>query len=166
MNVGVMITNGGPHPPGKWAAITASRILDIASTASGALLVEAQAFQMKLEAILAGHHTLVQAHERSGLVVEGPARLASEIDTSLHVPDAVDDVIAATKGTNFAEHFAKPEVLAYLARLLHEHFHLSMQIERSWHADAHPDHPHAIAFRERIINGVGASVPPTGSEGV
>jgi hypothetical protein len=150
MNVGILATDGGPHPPEKWAQVTASQIIDIASDAPEAKLREARVFEARVLEILTGHHSLVQEHERGGLANEGPERLATDIDTSGHVPDAVDDIISAAKGTSFAPHFAKPEVRAYVERLLHEHFHHAMHIERSWHADAHPNHPHAKAFREAM----------------
>jgi hypothetical protein len=153
MQIGIMATDGGAHPPEKWARTTASQIISIASSAPDALLREATDFEARLVETLTKHHGLVQDSERGALGTEGPERLASVIDTSQHTPDAVDDVIALARGTSFAAHFAKPEVRAYLERLLHEHFHHSMHIERSWHADANPDHPHAVAFRAIRDNG-------------
>lgn len=149
----LMVTDGGPHPPEKWAALTASQVIEIASTASGALLSEARTFQAKVEAVLVAHHRLVQDHERDALASEGPDRLATDIDTSGHLPDAVDDVIAAARGTSFAAHFAKPETRAYLEELLHNHFHQSMWIERSQIADATPDHLMAKCFRAVATHG-------------
>jgi hypothetical protein len=156
MLVGVLKTDGGPHPAETWAQITASQIIDIGSGASDVRLQEAREFENKLVQILTGHHTEVQASERAGLDQEGPARLVTEIDTSDHLDSALGDVIALARGTSFAAHFAKPEVRAYLTRLLHEHFHHSMHIERSWHADANADHEHSIAFKQRATNGIGA----------
>lgn len=167
MIVGVLATDGGPHPPETWAAVTASQVIDIASSASGALLAEARDFRARVEEILVGHHRLAQEHERGGLATEGAERLGTDIDTSGHVPDAVDDIIAAAKGTSFAAHFAQPPVRAYLERLVHEHFHHSMHIERQWHADSNPEHPHAAAFKERVLNGLGgfAGNPPGSGQG-
>jgi|SRR6516162_388840 len=147
MNVGCMITNGGPHPPEKWAGVTAKMIIDIAATAPEALFREATAFQNKVEQLLVGHHRLAQEHERNALAGEGNARLLADLDTSGHVPDALDDILAAARGTSFAGHFEKPQTQAYLERLLHEHMHHIMLIERSWYADAHPDHPAARLFK-------------------
>jgi hypothetical protein len=147
----VLVTDDGPHPPEEWARITASQIIDIASTTPETRLHEARAFETRVVEILTGHHALVQERERGGLKTEGPERLTNEIDTSDHVPDAVDDIMTAARGTSFASHFAKPEVRAYIERLLHEHFHHAMHIERQWHADAHPDHPHARAFKAAML---------------
>ncbi len=147
MNVGCMITNGGPHPPEKWASVTAGQIIDIAASAPTALLAEARSFEARITSLLTGHHRLAQEHERAALATEGPARLLAPLDTGAHMPDAVDDIVAAARGTSFAAHFQKPETRAYLERLLHEHMHHNMLIERSWHADAHPDEPHSKAFK-------------------
>lgn len=173
-SVGIMATDGGPHPPEKWARVTASQIIDIAASAPEALLREARAFEEKVVGILEGHHGLVQVHERTSLETQGTERLADPINTEGHVPDAVDDIIAAAKGTSFEAHFNLPQrqepqldnegnqvrdvdgnpmivtvpsTREYLEQLLHQHFHHSMHIERSWHADANPDHPHSIAFK-------------------
>ncbi len=149
----LMITDGGPHSPEKWAAVTVRGVIDIAETAPDALLREAREFEDKAVATLTRHHALVQDHERNGLSTEGADRLASNIDPSGHIPDAVDDIIALSKGTSFAAHFATPETREYLERLLHEHFHHSMWIERSWHANAHPDHPLSRLFRAVAADG-------------
>ncbi len=153
MNVGCMITNGGPHPPEKWASVTASQIIDIAASAPETLLRDARAFQAKIEGLLTEHHRSVQESERTALNTAGTDHLAADMDTSYHIPDALDDLVAAAKGTSFHGHFAKPEVQDYLRRLLHEHMHHIMLIERSWHADAHPDHPLSVAFHAVAANG-------------
>jgi hypothetical protein len=153
MNVGCMITNGGPHPPEKWASVTAQKIIDISANAPDALYREARAFQAKIEELLVGHHRLAQEHERVALATEGPDRLVTELDTGAYVPDALDDILAAARGTSFAAHFAKPETQVYLARVLREHTHSIMHVERSWHADAHPDHEHSKAFKAVQANG-------------
>jgi hypothetical protein len=147
MNVGCMITNGGPHPPEKWASVTAQKIIDISANAPDALYREARAFQAKIEELLVGHHRLAQEHERAALATAGTTRLVADIDTSGHVPDALDDVLAAARGTSFAAHFAVPRVQQYVERVLHEHTHDIMYLERSCHADVHPDHPSAKAFK-------------------
>lgn len=153
MQMTLMMTDGGPHPPEKWAAVTVRGVLNIAESAPDALLREAREFENKAVAILTKHHALIQDHERAGLVTEGPDRLASDIDPSGHIPDAVDDIIALAKGTSFAAHFDNPETRSYLNQLLHEHFHHSMWIERSWHADTHPDHPLSKVFRAVAADG-------------
>jgi hypothetical protein len=75
------------------------------------------------------------------------------IDTSAHLPDALDDVRRLAAGTSFEAHFSKPETMAYVEQVLHEHFHHSMHIERSWHADSQPEHPNSVAFRAAANEG-------------
>ncbi len=163
MQPSIMVTDGGPHPAEKWAQVTASQIVDIASTAPDVLLREAREFEAKLIQLLQRHHSLVQSHERSGLDTHGPERLATDIDTSSHLGGAAREIIALAKGTSFEAHFAKPEVAAYLERVIHEHFHHSMHVERQWYAGANSDHPHAAAFNERVANGIGAFAGPAPS---
>ena len=163
MQVGIMATDGGPHPPAKWARTTAAAIMDhVGRRAPLVSFQDAQAFEEKVFELLARHHALAQDHEKAALITEGTERLASPVVTSGHVPDAVDDIVALAKGTTLEAHFNSPgqtvdngdgtattilSTRAFLERLLHEHFHHSMLIERSWHADAHLDHPYAVAFK-------------------
>lgn len=153
MLVGVLKTDGGPHPAEVWAQVTASQIIDIASSASDVMLKEAREFEAEVVKALTTHHSNVQQTERAAIKKHGVARLTHEIDTHDHLKDAIDDIIKLARGTSFGPHFAKPEVRAYLEKLLHEHFHHSMTIERSWHADANADHEHAIAFKQKITDG-------------
>ncbi len=145
MQVGVMITDGGPHPPEKWAEQTASQIIDIAATAPEAKLKEAREFREKIVAILTPHHAKVQDHER-GKLAASIERMATPLDPTPHIGEAVDAIIAAAKGLSFEAHFQQPETRAYLENLIGSHFATAMHIERSWHADRNPDHPHSKAF--------------------
>jgi hypothetical protein len=164
MQVGVMATDGGPHPPEKWAAITAAQIINIAAdagrqaTAQNGMPVtldEAQAFEQRVLKILTGHHDMVMQSERDSLKVAGPAGLAAPMTHGDYVDDAVDDIVMLSQATDddgkqrwpaMAQHFSNAAVVDYLKRLLLEHFHSNMMVERSWHADAHRDHEHAKAF--------------------
>lgn len=166
MQVGVLKTDGGPHSAEDWARVTASQIIDIAASAPTALIHEAREFETKLIALLTGFHDRVQKSERGALEKHGAARLATEISTDDHHADAVREVIDLAEGTSFENHFAKPAIRVYLARVLNDHFHTSMQIERSWHADRHPDNEHSKAFRA-MFHGVSvvASNTPAKKEG-
>lgn len=153
MRVGVLITNGGPHSPQDWAQVTAGQIIDIGSQSPAALLAEARAFEAKIVAVLTRHHELVQQHERSQLGAQGSARLAGDLDPTAHIPDAVDDIVAASRGTSFAAHFAQARVRDYLERLVGGHFASSMHIERLWHADRNPEAEEAKAYKARYHGG-------------
>ena len=149
--IGVLATDGGPHPADKWAEATASHIVDIASHVAG----ERRAAAVKLEAaiidILGGHHTTIQDGERAKIVEHGHDRLGHDLDPEHHlsVDDAVTEIVAAAKGTPWEADFAKPEMAEHLKALLAQHFRTSMHIERSWHSDRHPDTTHAKAFRAK-----------------
>jgi hypothetical protein len=135
MQIGVMTTDHGPHPAEKWAEQTAAQIVQISETAPEAKLAEAREFQRKVTAALTGHHQLVQDRERDHLRTKGAARHADHLDPSEHLDDAIDAIVAAAKGTSFAAHFARPEVLGYLRQTVGGHFATAMHIERLWHGD-------------------------------
>jgi hypothetical protein len=157
MEVGILKSDGGSHTPDMWAQITASQIINIASSAPEILLSEARSFEQKLITLLTDYHDQVQKDEQAVLAKEGCEHLNEHIDTSKHLHDCLDEVIKLAKGTSFANHFDKPETKAYIERVIHEHFHHSMHIERSWHADKHPDHEHSKIFKDNTTNGrVGA----------
>jgi hypothetical protein len=163
MLVGILATDGGPHSAETWAQITSTQIINIASSAPEVLLKEAREFEGHLIKLLTNHHTNVQNTERTAIKKHNMERLIHDIDTSQHLHVAVDDIIRLANGTSFAEHFKKSEVRAYLERLLHEHFHHSVVIERSWHADHDPDHEHAKLFKQQLTDGrlgAFAGLPP------
>jgi hypothetical protein len=145
--IGVLVTDGGPHPPEAWAEVTADQIIDIAATAPDAKLAEARAFRKALVSILTGHHGKVQAHERGQIEAHGTERLSHDLDPTGHVSDPVDEIVEAAKGLSFEEHFQTPETREYLRRLVASHFATAMHIERAWHADRNPESEHAQAFR-------------------
>ncbi len=157
MQLRLMMTDGGPHSPETLADWTASQIIDItAATAAGMSYNEAREFRSRVEKVLVQHHLLAQDGERSALQTEGSSRLATPMPTDQHVPDAADDVLAVVNSRDvdgkhvfsatIRDHFARPEARVALERLLHEHFHENMKIERSWHAAADAEHPSAKAF--------------------
>jgi hypothetical protein len=150
---GVMITDGGPHPVEKWAEATASCIVDIADHVAGTRRGAAIKLQAAIVDALEKHHTTVQDGERALLVEEGHIRLGDTIDANDHldIDDTADEIIACAAGTPWEGDFAKPEFKTGLTQLLTQHFHTSMHIERSWHADRNPTAPEAIAFRARQV---------------
>ena len=149
MQVGILITDDGPHPPEAWAEVTANEIIRIGSQSPEALLREADAFKAKLIEILTVHHGRVQAGERGAIQEHGHARLGHDIEPMQHVDeDPVQEIVNAAKGTSFAGHFAKEETQEYLQRLLANHFATAMHIERSYHADRNPRAKEVKAFRD------------------
>ena len=148
MQIGVMKTNFGPHPASKWADTTADQIVTVDPSASEDQLQAGNVLRDKLVDVLEKHHALVQKHERDELA-DDDERVATELKPEdYHVAEAVAAVIAVAAGTAFAAHFAKPEIVDYLHRLLTQHFQTSMDVERSWHADRNPDADVAQAYRK------------------
>ncbi len=145
--IGVLVTDGGPHPPEKWAEVTASQIVDdIATHAPQTGVGESQEFRDKLVAILTPHHGRVQESER-GALVHVPGRMQHDLDPTPHLSDPLAEIVAAAQGHTFGAYFTRPETQEYLRRVIGTHFATAMQIERSWHADRNPNTPEARAFR-------------------
>jgi hypothetical protein len=157
MQVRLMMTDGGPHSPETLAGWTASQLIDVAAaTATGMDYTEASQFRARLERALVKHHRVAQEGERQKLSEAGSKHLLSVIDTTEHIPDAVDTIIAVANARNddgeflfgpvIRDHFNQPAARSALERMLHEHFLENVKIERSWHADANPDDHAAKAF--------------------
>jgi hypothetical protein len=165
MQVGVMTTNGGPHPADKWALTTTGQIMQAVFSKPAAETAGARKFEIALLDILAPHHEHVQKHERGKIEEHGITRLSHPIDPREHCAAVVADIAAAalkagsvvvpdpdrpgeTITVDLGAHFAKPEVQAALAGLIGSHFASAMDIERSWHADRNAHHDEAKAYHK------------------
>jgi len=147
MRVGVMITDGGAHPPELWAEVTADQLIDISAQAPETRVAEAREFRARIVSVLAGYHAEVQRIEREALDREGCARLMLAPEESMLLDGAVNELVDAARGYSFADHFKRPEVQDYVRAVLAGHFASSVHVERSLHADANPDDERAVAFR-------------------
>lgn len=152
MQVGIMVTNGGPHPPDYWAETTANQIVTFDTTDPSSPRVQAgRALVKKIEAVLTAHHETNINGERAALKEHGHARLMHANKADEHIDCSLDDivgeVVAAADGTEFAAHFARSDVKVYLRTLIGSHFQSAQRIERSWHADKHPDTDEAKTFK-------------------
>lgn len=146
--VTVMVTNGGPHPPGMWAEVTANDLVQISPTAPDDRRAEAEAFKARLVEVLTGFHQTVQDKERAALLADGDSRLGEPIEGDEFLDHAMlDRIVAIAKGTIFEEHLSITPTIQYVRQVLEHHFHRSMHIERSWWADRNPDGENARAFR-------------------
>lgn len=130
-----MITEGGPHPPEKWAEQTADQIISVAESAPDALLAEARSFHRAIIDILTKHHASVQRIEREHLRSKGAGHYASPIDPLPHIENPVTQIIDTAKGTSLESHFAQPFIKTYLMQVIGNHFHDVVMIERSYHRD-------------------------------
>lgn len=159
MQVGIMITNGGTHPPEKWAAMTASQIIKIGEAAVGPAAVFGRRMELKILDILEVAHTGLQADEKSAIATLGPDHLVKSIDPTPYVAKPVAEITFAAIGTPYEAHFASEQVQTYLQRLLGQHFGSAMHIERKTFADTIPDHPAAKAYVAKYDQGVTVQTP-------
>jgi len=148
----IMITDGGPHPPDKWAQVTTQTILDdITANAPQTGVGEAQDFRRALEELLTDHHGAVQSHERRALEAD-MAHLATPLDPAPHLERTVQAIVALARQCSFAGYFERPETQEYLRRTIGTHFATAMHVERAWRADRGEDE-HAAAFRRQYHSG-------------
>ena len=147
MRVGVMATNGGPHPSDKWAEETAGEIIayvviEDAPTdddAAREMKRAARRSRMRLEADIVdaveGHHHDNIVRERSRLEKHGNARLNAAYDddgVELAVQAVVD---CAQKYPIYAAAFASDNGREIIRNAIRTHFATAAYIERSYHAD-------------------------------
>ncbi len=133
-----MITNGGPHPPEKWADVTARAITDlivIEPTAPTQAIVDKREFEMALFKLLIEQHKHTQDRARNALAAEGHVDHRQIVHD--RAPAVTEKVTALAHGTRFAEHFAKPEVKSFVHNVIGQHFANSVDIEHRWHKDRH-----------------------------
>ena len=175
MQVGILKTDGGPHPADKWARMTAlmltNHLIDIDDNSSSPQAIEAREardeLNLKVYRILKLHHGHVQAIERSAIYVGGNERLSAAEGAEDHVciDDVLTDIVAeASQYPVLAGHFAKPETQAAIRAQLERDFGSVVKIERDWHAEGHvvaadgkatrrhdydPNDPHVCAYRQR-----------------
>jgi len=148
MQVGLMVTNGGPHPADKWADVTTEAILGLLvdanpddDTPEAAAARQAKRdLRPKLFAVLCGHHDEVQNKERKRLPSEVKHFLAAKdhVAAAIEMPDqwgAENAVLAVLAATPWADHFAKPDVAQVIRNIVRQHTADVMHIERRWHHD-------------------------------
>jgi hypothetical protein len=160
MKVGILTTDGGSHPPAKWAEQTAGQIADIISidpnsVAFDELTAQKNAFEKEITETLTAHHDTVQKHEQTQLSEVGMDRLTHPLlPEDQHLDDAVNSVDNVAQTKIFGSHFKKPEVQHYVKQVIGSHMASIQHIERSWHADKNPDHEHAKAFKAHYHPGL------------
>lgn len=160
MKVGILVTDGGPHPADKWAEQSAAQIADIIhiepdSIAFNELTAQKTEFEKEVAAALTDHHDAVQKHEIAAIDEHGMDRLGHPIAPEAEHLDAAVDAVKQVASTKiFGSHFAKPEVTAFVKETLGSHFASAKHVERSWHADCNADHPQAKAFRAKYHPGL------------
>jgi hypothetical protein len=133
MQLGILVTDHGKHSVEKWAAHTASHIIQIASNAAGVQAIEARKLELKIIDVLEEHHGAVMEHEQGKLAEHGIERHDHPHEPEHFADEALLKILAAADGTRFEEHFAQSATVQHISKVLHEHFAASMDIERQWH---------------------------------
>lgn len=158
MEIGILITDGGPHPADKWAALTAKTICDLLQVDENSvtpLAVAARKAKPRLQLDLADALEAVYLANQE----DEQARVKKNIDNGAlpaidptdgpHLDAAMAALINAAKPTPFAGHFGVPEVTTAVRNILAQHLGDISHIEHSWHADRNPQSKFAKAFRRR-----------------
>ena len=143
----VLKTDGGPHSPEKWAVATAEHICPIDDKVDGDRLLAAKKLQTAIAEALMPHHDKVQATERGHLHAKGDDHFDNPLDPTQHLDEAMAAIIGAAKGTPWEAHFSQADVQAAIRHEVGTHFASAMDIERQIHADKHPHHPKARAYK-------------------
>ncbi|HZT90281.1 MAG TPA: hypothetical protein VFA12_20240 [Stellaceae bacterium] len=175
MQVGVLTTDYGPHPPEKWARMTAwmiaNHLIEVDEKSALAKAIEIREARDDLERnlykVLKSHHQTVQDKERAAVAEHGHARLDGAPHAAVHdhidVDACVEAVVDEAKlHPDLFAHFDKEEVRAMLRDRLLMDFSSVVDIERDWHANGHniaadgravpnpdhdPRHPSVLAFK-------------------
>lgn len=147
MPVRVMATDGGVHPPDKWAANTAESIGDLIEVKENSDSPNAVAARkakprliLNIADVMEDFHANLAKRERAKLAAGGDEALLTPLDPNDGIIDTLDEAVAAivkaASSTPFEAHFALPEVQAVVRGIVERDFVLAMDIERSWYADA------------------------------
>ena len=144
MQSGVLITNGGPHSPEKWAVATAEIIFDINPAMASDRLLQAKRLQLAIVEALIPHHAGVMDRERGHMAGDKKQRNLRKSD-DLHTDhqkeagaeadEAIAAIQAAAKGTPWEGHCSEPERVAAWRNIIASHFMTSKHIEHCWHSD-------------------------------
>lgn len=148
MQVGVLTTDGGPHPADKWARMTAwmlsNHLIEVDEKAASKRAQEIREardeLNQRLYKLLKEHHAKVQDGERAKIKELGSKRLAHPLNAAEHadVDALVDKVVkAADVHPEIRAHFGKDETKDAIRAQLHRDFGSVMDIERDWHANGH-----------------------------
>lgn len=150
--VKVMATDGGSHPPEKYAMATAELLTPIDPAMPAERQIAATALRAKFATALIKHHRTVKSTEIDRLKTVGHDHLDAPLDADEHVANALPDVVAASVGSPWETQHAQPEVQDVLGREIGRMFRSAMDEERQWHChrnrgvakcDAYLDSRHA-----------------------
>lgn len=146
----VLVTNGGPHPPEKWAVATSEQIMPLASELAGDRLLQAKKLQIAIADALVPHHHRCQHEERGNLTSKGDARFDEPHNADHLIEGILADIEKAAAGTPWEDHFKSPHVQAAIGDEVHHHLATIQHIERLWHADRNPSSKAGQDYKARF----------------
>jgi len=148
MTVGILITNGGPHPAIKLAEMNADQLIQIELSAAPDLRASGLELRAMFIAILEGFHEQLQLSERSALEEDTSRLLIPTVADQTLIEDTLTQLCAAAQATQFGEHYRKESVREAIRKVLAQYFRISMDIERSWCADRNPNDTNAKTYKQ------------------
>ena len=145
----IMITNNtdGNHSVEDWALTSAETLCDI-SGLDGQRQMAARRLQAEFVEHLTKLHTMVQQSERDRLATDPRHITTHRGDEFTPVSRATITKLAdIAAGTEWAGHYARPEVQNTMHDELMRHLLTSVHVERLSHSDRHPDDEYARQYK-------------------
>lgn len=150
MQYGVMITNGGAHPPEKWAIATAEQICPVSDELQGSRLIEAKRVQLAVMEAILPHHKAHQDNERHQLKTAGDAVLDGDHNPMPRAEEALQAVIACLAGSPWEDKTKDKAWQGVVGGVLATHFATSADIERQWHCHRNPSDKTRAFMTKRV----------------
>jgi len=137
MQMGVMITDGGPHPAEKWAVMTAQQIFPLSDGLKGDRHIQATKVQLAIMEALEPHHADHQTAEQDALGAAGDDHLDTAHNPGPRALLALETVKAIVLASPWADKVT-PEWEDAIGGILASHFATSADIERQWFCHRNP----------------------------
>lgn len=154
MNPFVMKTDGGPHPPEKWALKIADDVFPISDGVPPGKEIAAKEFQITLAKALVSHVQAAMRHENSKIKETDGERLHHDYeDAGKHADEVIKSIVSMSKGTLFEAQMSTASWQEAAKSVIADRLSHVMQIERSWHADRNSDHKHSKLFHAAKTHG-------------
>lgn len=153
MQMGILITDNGPHPPDKWAVATAEHIFPISPMIAKDRLMDAKKIQLAIAEALVSHHGDNIAAEQSALAARGADRFGEPFTPEDATQKALETVVSVMANSPWKDKTLDPEWQGAVRSILASHFATAQQIERQWHAHRNPGE-RSDAFLAKIHSGV------------
>lgn len=144
--VSVLITDGGPHPPAKWAQVTAEHLIRTDSPLAQQHIAQTLRLRADVMDILVRHHEAAQQHERR--MLQHDRHFDMPHDSCTDFLGLLREIQAAASGTVWQAHLARDDVIQAIHGVVHEHTTGLRHVERLWHAEGNPSEA-AQAYRAR-----------------